>query len=510
MADATEMEDSEVKPSKAIVPQVLLSVSCCLVGMSYGMSAGHSAVLLPHLQSANSSLVIDENTGSWIASVYAIASPVGCLLGGVSMDIWGRKKINMVGNLGMIVGWLLITFAENAAMIITGRVIEGFSRSCIATCVTVFVDELANPTFRGFIVCSMFTCVSIGIMVISSLGALVHWRVASAMAVLQSVLIVISFCFVVESPTWFVRKNRLEEAEKSLQWLWGPEKDMQVKEELNDLITRLRPKEQYQKTSIFKIQIMQTLRGVFVARIMKPFLIIHSYNILQAFCGLGILTYYTVDVISKTRESGYEILDDYSVTVLVSVVRVVTIFISSFLMLTVGRRTLSLISGTLSSAAALCLGIVLFLRHLDAGSPLLPITESKLTFSLILMYSGAMSFGFFALPSIMIGETQPSHVRGFACGYIYTINDLLLGAVVKLYPTMLATMQIHGLFLFFGVSCVVCTVFVYVFLPETQGLTLQQIEDYFRQPNVMWLTRNKYKKDEGKIEEIDVDTVRRA
>jgi MFS family permease len=69
--------------------------------------------------------------------VYAIASPVGCLLGGLAMDIWGRRNINMLGNVGMAVGWLLITFAEDAAMLISGRIVEGFSRSILATSITV-------------------------------------------------------------------------------------------------------------------------------------------------------------------------------------------------------------------------------------------------------------------------------------------------------------------------------------------------------------------------------------
>lgn len=46
--------------------QVLLSCVAFVSGMSYGMSSGHSAVLLPELQSENSTLPIDTDTGSWI------------------------------------------------------------------------------------------------------------------------------------------------------------------------------------------------------------------------------------------------------------------------------------------------------------------------------------------------------------------------------------------------------------------------------------------------------------
>ena len=238
---------------------------------------------------------------------------------------------------------------------------------------------------------------------------------------------------------------------------------------------RLHPTEQSCQTPLLSRQIRQTVRDNVKPRILKPFLIIHLFNIIQIPCGLDILTYYTVDILSKTRNS--ETQDDYSYNVILSGIRVIIILISTVLMLRAGRRTLAMISGILSSLSALCLGILQL--------------EANFTFALIIIYAGSMSFGFFALPSVMIGETQPSHIRGFACGYIYTMNDLLLAWFLKLYPWMSITLQIHGLFLLFGISCAVCTIFLYLFLPETQGLTLQQIEDYFLQPNIMWITRQK-------------------
>jgi len=262
-----------------------------------------------------------------------------------------------------------------------------------------------------------------------------------------------------------------------------------AREELDGLRARLHPNEQICQTPLLSRKIRETVSDNFKPRILKPFFIIHLFNILQIPCGLNILTYYTVDILSKTIID--ETQDDYSNNVIVSGVRVITILISTILMLRAGRRTLTMISGILSSLSALCLGIIPSLSTTTFGSPLSPQIEANVTFALIIIYAGSMSFGFFALPPIMIGETQPSHFRGFACGYIYTMNDLLLGGFLKIYPWMSTTLQIHGFFLLFGISCAVCTIFPYLFLPETQGLTLQQIEDYFQQPNIMWITRNR-------------------
>jgi len=45
--------------------------------------------------------------------------------------------MKVIGNIGMVTGWLLIAFAQTPATIIYGRITEGFSRSVVATCYAV-------------------------------------------------------------------------------------------------------------------------------------------------------------------------------------------------------------------------------------------------------------------------------------------------------------------------------------------------------------------------------------
>jgi len=221
--------------------------------------------------------------------------------------------------------------------------------------------------------------------------------------------------------------------------------------------------------------------------ILKPLLIMLVFNIFQVFCGLRLFTFYAVDIISKIREGKTQLMDDYSTTILISGLRTLTTFVTCFLTFWVSRRQLGICSGISSFVFATCLGIMLLVENKTGGAVMQGDVDSYLTLILLILYVVSMSFGFGVLPGLMLGETQSSSMRGFSCGFIYAMNELILGGVLKIYPWL--ALRIYGLFLMFGIFCGGCTIFVYFFLPETQGKTLQDIEEYFRQPNILWITR---------------------
>jgi hypothetical protein len=92
----------------------------------------------------------------------------------------------------------------------------------------VLADEVADPKFRGFTICNIMTVVSIGILAITSLGTLWAWRSAAGVTTAVFLLSVLPLTLMSESPSWLVRKGRLEEAARSLKWLWGPGREMEV------------------------------------------------------------------------------------------------------------------------------------------------------------------------------------------------------------------------------------------------------------------------------------------
>jgi hypothetical protein len=84
------------------------------------------------------------------------------------------------------------------------------------------------------------------------------------------------------------------------------------------------------------------------------------------------------------------------------------------------------------------------------------------------------------IPWTLIGELLPIRVRGVGSGIMVGVAYILMFGVVKSFPFALSVTGTEGIFFFFSFMSLAGVVFVYMFLPETLGKPLQEIEDYFK------------------------------
>jgi MFS family permease len=146
-----------------------------------------------------------------------------------------------------------------------------------------------------------------------------------------------------------------------------------------------------------------------------------------------------------------------------------------------GRRTICVSSGLGSGIAAVLIGTFVYMQTINTW----------IISGLLLLYVAFNTYGYFVMPPAMIGEILPSKIRCVGGAYIFTMNDIGMLFATKAFPSVVRAVGIHGLFWIFGVSSLLCSLFLYLMLPETKGRSLVQMEKYFLQPNVLWLTRKK-------------------
>jgi MFS family permease len=253
----------------------------------------------------------------------------------------------------------------------------------------------------------------------------------------------------------------------------------QAKVELQQLVARVHSEttshQQTAKTSCWN--------SCCTPRIVKPIIIVNVFNLLQIVCGTYLVIFYAVNLISDTQtDSGT--IDPFVLAVLTALCRLIFITAACFLLFWVGRRPLAMFSGLGSSAAALGVGTFIYCRY-----PVSEPTDTWIVTGFILTYVATNTVGFFVLPGIAVGELLPVKVRGHFGGYIFAIFNIALFFMGKVFPSMLNVMGSYGAFWMFGASSLIGTLFLYLFFPETKGKTLEEIEDYFAESNVMWSTR---------------------
>lgn len=117
------------------------------------------------------------------------------------------------------------------------------------------------------------------------------------------------------------------------------------------------------------------------------------------------------------------------------------------------------------------------------------------------MYVVTSMIGLLPIPWTMTAELFPIEIRGVAHSIAYSIANLLMFASVQSYVSLVRIFNgAHGVQWFFAVVALAGLVYALIFLPETHGKKLKDIENYFLY-NTIYFGSNKSesgKKQQGK------------
>lgn len=450
------------RSTRSVLTQVCVAVLANLASISPGMNLGYSGIALPAMQSGNHSATVTQDEASWIASLASIGTPIGCLLSGPLLDRWGRRAALLSLNLPGLAGWILLATTQVDSgsgsgflwQVYAGRLLTGVSTGMASVPATVYVAEAADQYLRGMLVTWTSIFVSLGILLVYLFGSVLpeDWRGVAGVCAAFPVISAVAIWFLPESPVWLASRGRAVEAENSLKRLRGVELPRQ---EVEALLDRGGP-------SARAVHLSTVLRP----EVWKPLLILNTFFLFQQISGVFVVIFYAVDI---ADDAGVH-TDGYLVSVLIGATRLLVTVAISYASKRFGRRPLTVVSGV---GMTVCMGTLAGCVYLE--SPAL----NWLPALTLVLYIFMSTVGFLTLPWAMIGELFPTNVRGLAGGITTCCAYLFSFAVLKTYPEMKDTLGRQGVFLFYGVTALVGTVFLWLCLPETQGKTLEEVEKMF-------------------------------
>ncbi|KAJ5781316.1 Major facilitator superfamily domain general substrate transporter [Penicillium paradoxum] len=172
-----------------------------------------------------------------------MASTVGCIFGGIlngyCASKYGYCRVMMVA-LIFLTAFIFITFfASSAAVLLVGQILCGFSWGVFATIGPAYASEVCPTNLRGYLTVYVNMCWAIGQLIASGVlyglvKRLDQWgyRIPFALQWVWPVPLMVVCWFAPESPWWLVRKDRLDDAKRSIRRLGGSKTEDQINGQL--------------------------------------------------------------------------------------------------------------------------------------------------------------------------------------------------------------------------------------------------------------------------------------
>ncbi|XP_041984062.1 facilitated trehalose transporter Tret1-like [Aricia agestis] len=388
----------------------------------------------------------------------------------VLMEVYGRKFVHAVVAVPGIMGWICIYYADSASMIMIGRALTGLASN--ASLGAIIVGEYSSPENRGLFLNLKTTLVTIGYMMVHTLGHFYHWRTVALIATLPHTASLLITCTWPESPAWLASKAEYDKSQKSFYWLRG--KNVKTINEIEDVVKAQKEKiriSSEMKALTLSEKVIEFFKKFGEKDFVKPVIIVVFGGILLEACGRHIFSAFAVQIVEEVTQNKAQ---SYYFTLGIDVVITTSAVISSILVKFCKRRTLLFSTGFSALFILYILCGYLYLESIDVFSK----ERTYIPIIMFILYFVLSSLGCISIPLLLLGEIFPLAHRGAGSFISSFAFDIFLTVALKIAPFLLATVKVYGTFSILGIAMGVSLTGLYFTLPETKDRTLQEIENY--------------------------------
>jgi sugar porter (SP) family MFS transporter len=435
-----------------------------LGGLLFGYDTG---VINGALGPMSVDLGLTSVTEGLVTSVLLIGAAIGALVGGKIADSRGRRYSLVRLAVVFFIGALGTVLAPNLGVMLVSRFILGLAVGGASVTVPVYLAELAPAERRGRLSGRNELAIVVGQFLAFGINAFIGtvwsqhgsvWRFMLAVAMVPAAALFIGMLRMPESPRWLVSQDRDNEA--------------------LSVLARVRPADRAQ-AELAEIQAnVAEHRGLgrahtgdlWVPWIRKLFIAGVGLAVAQQVTGINSVMYYGTELL---KTAGFARDTALVANVANGVIAVAGTLLCLVIIDRVGRKRLILIG--FAGATVLHLLIVLVATVVNPGTE-----QAVLVLIFVVMFVGVQQTCLNMPVWVALSELFPQRVRGVAIG-IAVFGQWIMNALIAFaFPSLIATVGINGSFLVFAVLAASAFIFLWKMLPETRGLSLEELETQFR------------------------------
>lgn len=445
-----------------------------LGGLCFGYDTG---VISGALLFMGADLHLTPVTEGWVTASLLIGACIGSVLGGVLSDKHGRRKVMQLVAIIFIIGAIGTSIAWDVSSMVAFRIFLGLAVGGASVTVPVYIGEITPKRYRETLTSVNEVMIVTGQLMAYSVNASIavafpeashNWRWMLAIPALPAVFLWFGFLKCPESPRWFAKKGRFDEAKKMLS---------QYRNKNIDNI-----EEEYSNIELIAQEEKKTMRffDVFKYGWAKKLLLIGILMVVAAHAtGVNAIMYYSPTVLKSTGLGNSAAL---IATIGNGLVSVIATIIGLSIIAKVRRRKMFITGqiGCVISLFILSLSFkMLFTTQEVNGEHVLAATHEYASYIVLLFMLVFLMFMQGCLGPVfwlMISEIFPLKMRGIGIGISVLFCWITNFIISLVFPIALDVFGSSMTFTIFGCINIFLIILIAVFLPETRGKSLEEIE----------------------------------
>ncbi|PUZ42378.1 hypothetical protein GQ55_9G577600 [Panicum hallii var. hallii] len=464
---------------------LLASMNSVLLGYDISVMSGAQLFMKEDLKITDTQIEI-------LAGVINIYSLFGSLAAGFTSDWLGRRYTMVLAAAIFFTGALLMGLAPDYALLMAGRFVAGIGVGFALMIAPVYTAEVAPTSARGFLTSFPEVFNNFGILLgyvsnfaFARLPVHLSWRAMFLVGAVPPVFLGVAVLAMPESPRWLVMRGRIDDARRVLQRTSdspaeAEERLLDIKKvvgipegvsDADDVAAIVRASNKSSRSDgVWKellINPSRPVRRMLVAGLGLMFI--------QQATGVDCVVMYSPRVFeragikSKTNSLG--------ASMAVGACKTFFIPISTLLLDRIGRRPLLLASG--GGMAIFLFTLATSLHMMDRRPEGEAAALGAVSIAAMLSFVASFASGLGPVAWVYCSEIYPLRLRAQAAAIGTGLNRIMSGATTMSFLSLSDAITIAGSFYLYACVAAAGWVFMYFFLPETMGKSLEDTVKLF-------------------------------
>ncbi|TVU48067.1 hypothetical protein EJB05_07689 [Eragrostis curvula] len=470
----------------ALACAVLASMNSILLGYDISVMSGAQLFMKEDLK-------ISDNQIEVLAGIINIYSLVGSLAAGRTSDWIGRRYTMVLAAAIFFTGALIMGLAPSYAILMLGRFVAGVGVGYALMIAPVYTAEVSPTSARGLLTSFPEVFINTGVLLgyvsnyaFHRLPVHLSWRVMFLVGAVPPVFLAAGVLAMPESPRWLVMQGRIGDARRVLAKT--SDSPAEAEERLADIKNAVGIPEGVGDGNDDDVVVVPRKKGthgegvwrdlVFrptppVRRILIACL---GLQFFQQASGIDSVVLYSPRVFEKAGLHSDS--NSLGATMAVGACKTLFILVATFFLDRVGRRPLLLTSAGGMVVSLVTLASTLHaIDRLPAGSAATPL--AGVSIAAVLAFVASFSIGMGPIAWVYSSEIFPIRLRAQGCALGTAMNRIMSGAITMSFISLYKAITLAGSFYLYAGIAAAGWVFMFFFLPETRGRSLEDTEKLF-------------------------------